>query len=182
MPGQAGGGVMVPVLCLWLACGGAATAQEHPAMQPTRDVAVTYTTGLSGSPLRMSWLVARHLSRSDIARGTWVLSDEVAHSSLAVNDPRKVVLAMPSIDPTRIGMQPDASFTREGEDTVAGQGCTTWGIHAQGMDAKACVTVDGVLLRTDALGMTLTATEVMYAPQDPARFQVPTGYHRQGTP
>jgi hypothetical protein len=50
------------------------------------------------------------------------------------------------------------------------------------VDAKICKTADGVLLRTDGTGMTITATTVKYGPQDPARFHVPAGYHKQDTP
>jgi hypothetical protein len=87
-----------------------------------------------------------------------------------------------SPDPTEIGSQPDARFTREGTDTVGGQTCTIWDVQTQGVDAKICKTADGVLLRTDGTGMTITATTVKYGPQDPARFHVPAGYHKQDTP
>ncbi len=157
---------------------GPAWAQDSPSIYPTRDVAVTYAGGPAG-PLHMSWLAAQHLERSDIAPGIWSLHDESAHTTVVVNDAQKVALDMGFPDPTEIGSQAGASFTREGTDSVGGQACTVWAVHAQGADAKICKTADGVLLRTAAMGMTITATRVTYGPQDPARFHVPADYRKQ---
>ncbi len=158
---------------------GPAEAQDRPPAQPTRDVAVTYSGG-PNAPLRMSWLAAAHLSRSEIAPGIWSLHDQAKHSTMLVNDARKMVLALPMPDPMLVGASPDARFTREGSTTVAGIGCTSWAIHTETADAKACITADGVLLRMEAANMVLTVTEVSYAPQDTERFAVPAGYSRQG--
>ncbi len=173
-----------PHLCLGvlLVSGGSALAQDRPPIYPTRDVTVTYAGGPGVPPVRMSWLAAQHLARGDMAPGIWSLHDESAHTTVMVNDAEKAVLDMPMPDPTEIGSQPDARFTREGTDTVGGQTCTIWDVQTQGVDAKICKTADGVLLRTDGMGMAITATTVKYGPQDPARFHVPAGYHKQDTP
>lgn len=180
---RAGAAAWLPGLGLGILSlsGDPARAKDRPPMYPTRDVTVTYA-GAPGAPLHMSWLAAQHLARSDIAPGIWTLHDETTRATLMVNDAEKVLLEMPMADPTEVGTQPDASFTRKGTDIVAGQACTIWSIHAQGVDVTACETADGVLLRSDAMGMTITATAVKYAPQDPARFHVPPDYHKQGPP
>ncbi len=176
------------VPCRWGAClgllvlvTGPAWAQDRPPIYPTRDVAVTYAGGPTG-PLHMSWLAAQHLERSDIAPGIWSLHDEAAHTTVMVNDAQKAELDMPFPDPTEIGSQPDATFTRDGTDSIGGQACTIWVVHEQGADATICKTADGVLLRTAAMGMTITATQVAYGPQDPARFHIPADYRKQATP
>lgn len=156
-----------------------AFAQGHPQMQPTRDVTVTYS-GVTGAPVHMSWLVAEHLMRTDIAPGIWGVHNEASNTTEMVNDAQHVVMSMPMMmDPTQIGAQPGARFTRAGSNTVAGLECTLWDIQVAGGDAKACVTADGVLLHLDAMGITLDATDVTYAAQDPARFHVPADYTKQ---
>ena len=77
-----------------------------------------------------------------------------------VNDRLKAVLTMPLADPTPLGQSPDAHFTRQSTDAVAGFPCTVWDIQASGIGAKACITADGLLPRMDAMGMVLTATAV----------------------
>ncbi len=57
---------------------------------------------------------------------------------------------------------------------------TSWVIQSGAADARACITADGVPLRTEAANIILTATEVSYTPQDPERFAVPAGYKRGG--
>ena len=162
-----------------LLCAGSAAAQDRPSAQPTRDVAVTYS-GMPNAPLRMSWLAAAHLSRSEVAPGIWILHDQAQHSTLLVNDARKAVIVLPMPDPMLIGASPDARFTREGSATFGGIGCTSWAIHTGAADARACITADGVPLRMEAANIVLTATEVSYTPQDPGRFAVPAGYKREG--
>jgi hypothetical protein len=74
---------------------------------------------------------------------------------------------------------------REGTDRVAGQACTVWRIDPPAGEEdevkRACITADGVPLRLvsgegSEAETDYVATEVSYAPQDPARFRVPQGY------
>ena len=49
----------------------------------------------------------------------------------------------------------------------------------QGIDAKICKTKDGVLLHSEGIDPTLTATDVKYGAQDSAYFQIPADYHKE---
>jgi predicted regulator of Ras-like GTPase activity (Roadblock/LC7/MglB family) len=73
---------------------------------------------------------------------------------------------------------------RIGADTVAGIGCDVWEFQSNAADGEtkatqACVTGDGILLRTQEVGAadpSLIATKVDRGAQDPALFTVPAGY------
>ena len=96
-----------------------------------------------------------------------------------VNDAEKAVIALRIADSTEIGSQPDAKFILEGTDSIGGQSCTIWRVHTQGVDAKICKTKDGVLLHSEGIDPTLTATDVKYGAQDSAYFQNPADYHKE---
>ncbi|MBR0657159.1 DUF4412 domain-containing protein [Plastoroseomonas arctica] len=166
----------------------AAHAQQ-PTIFPTRDVAITYrATGPQGPMnITMAFSTASGLMRIDVPGGGpmgggWMLFDHRAGSARMVMDQQRMVMTMDgTMVPGGGGFRPspDARFTREGADRVAGLACTNWRIEDRGNRARACLTDDGVMLRaqpeTQGAG-TLEATEISYGPQDPARFTVPTGY------
>jgi hypothetical protein len=69
---------------------------------------------------------------------------------------------------------------REGQDTVAGEPCELWRIDTgrAGEPVHACITADGIALRTDAMvgGRKETVFEISSlsrAAQDPAAFRMP---------
>ncbi|HEY4251694.1 MAG TPA: DUF4412 domain-containing protein [Roseomonas sp.] len=165
-----------------------------PSLFPTRDVAVTYRT--SGAPhgvpqeVQMAWLVSGHLMRVDLPAGAqagpmaggWMLLDQRNNRAQVVMEHQRLVMQVDGR--TMPGGQgfnpsPNARFTREGTERVAGTNCTTWRVEDAGHAARACLTEDGVLLRVqnDAQpGQVLEATRISYGAQDPARFQVPAGF------
>jgi hypothetical protein len=156
---------------------------------PTRDVQVRYQSedptmpGASpGSPPRGDCASRRGAARGHAGghRGGGAFS--VLEAEREFHDLGRIasVLVAP--------YQPTGSnrrLRREGTDRVAGQACTVWRIDPPAGEEdevkRACITADGVPLRLvtgegSEAETDYVATEVSYAPQDPARFRVPQGY------
>lgn len=90
------------------------------------------------------------------------------------NPPRTEWLRLPAGDRAgRLTANPDAFFTAEGTDTIAGHACTRWRIEdllRRARPETACVTADGVILRrTDAAG-TMTVVQLSPGRRDPSLF------------
>ncbi len=165
-----------------------AWAQDRPAaIFPTRDVSVTYRA-TDNQTLTMSWLTNGQLLRVDMpqAQGAAIV-DQAKQSVMVVMDAQRMVMELPAGAGGPGGMQiptapgANARFTREGTETIAGLQCTNWRYAEGNRSGRACVTNDGVLLRAnggDGAGNAggITATEVRFGPQDPARFRAPPGY------
>jgi hypothetical protein len=186
---------MRPILAaLLLALPVAAAAQSQPTLFPTRDVAVTYRTsgGPQGGPqeVQMSWLVAQRLMRVDLPAGGapgpmsggWMLLDQRNNRAQVVIEQQRMVM---NVDGHAVpggqgfNPSPNARFTREGNERIAGTACTVWRVEDGANRARACLTDDGVLLRAQndsQPGQTLEATRIAYGAQDASRFQVPAGY------
>lgn len=180
---------------LLLALPSAALAQSAPpALFPTRDVTVSYrmSGGPQGAPqdIQMSWLTSQHLMRVDLPAsaqegpmaGGWMLLDQRSNRAQMIMERQRMVMNVEGqVVPGGQGFtpSPNARFTREGSERVAGNACTVWRVEDGSHRARACLTEDGVLLRVqnDARpDQMLEATRVAYGAQDPARFQVPAGY------
>lgn len=164
-----------------------ALAQDRPpAIFPTRDVAVTYRMA-DNQTLTMAWLTAGQLLRVDApqAQGA-VIIDQAKQTMMVVMDAQRMVMDIPagmsgpSGGPMPMAPGPNARFTREGTATIAGLPCTIWLYQEGNRNGRACVTNDGVLLRADGGDGRntggITATEVRFGAQDPARFRAPPGY------
>ena len=71
-------------------------------------------------------------------------------------------------------------------DTVLGHRCTVWTIRGPEGEGEACITAEGVMLRSRGAAMgasgSMVATQVAFGAQDPARFQVPQGYQTMQMP
>ena len=165
-----------------------ALAQTMPALQPTRDVDVTYRVPLPGAPgtfllQRLRWSAAHRQQRVDLpSSGNWMVLDFAAHRMALVHDDSREVLELPSpqgADQAGAG----AGYTRLAAATVAGLPCTEWRtVDTRGSETLACYTDDGVLLRATAGIRTLMeAVQVRYEPQAASVFQTPAGYTRQTT-
>lgn len=175
-----------------------AVAQERPPIEPTRDVAVTYRIlgSMAGqdSRMRMAWLAAQGLQRSDMpgGMGGWMLLDRRAGRGFMVLDDQRMVMQTPDIRQqiaTYGEPGPNARITREGTDRVANTACNVWRVEDQGQSSRICVTADGVMLRAIASNPRqpgqeggVEAVAVEYGPQDPARFRVPAGYQTMQMP
>jgi len=167
-----------------------AAAQDRPPVQPSRDVSVTYRAegGPPGQPaqaeMRLSWLNAERKMRMDLPGGAgWSVTDTTNGQTFMVQEAQRLVLRMPSdpAHPNPMQPPPDMRFTRGGAETILGQRCTVWRFSGAQGQGEACVTDDGVMLRSSGSGPgagagSLTATALSFAAQDPARFQAPQGY------
>jgi hypothetical protein len=150
-----------------------AAAQDRPQLTPTRDVAVTYRqTGASAPqgmpPIVIAWNAASGLMRSEMAGIGWSVVDMRAGRGFLVMEQMRTIMDMPAGQLAVLpGQSPKASFRREGTATVAGLPCTIWFVQDGSSQGRAW----------------LEATQVRFAPQDPARFQRPQGYQAmQGMP
>jgi hypothetical protein len=166
-----------------------AAAQQAPAMFPTRDVAITYRSvgGGQAPPLvtAMAWIAARKMLRMDIPGIGWSVANHGATppSGFIVMQEARRVMDMPAAVLARqLGAQGDARFTREGTERIAGHACTLWRFQSADGEGQVCMTADGVMLRSagtlQGQPTGIEATEVTYAAQDPARFELPAGYDR----
>lgn len=168
-----------------------AAAQDRPPLTPSRDVAVTYRFeggppgpgGAQGAEMRLSWLASEGRMRTDLPGGIgWSLTDTRSGEVTMVQDAQRMIMQMPR-DPSRpnpLAPPPDMKFTRGGTDTVLGYRCTVWTVQGNEGSGEACVTEDGVMLRSRGMagGQSggMVATQVAYGAQDPTRFRVPQGY------
>lgn len=164
-----------------------ASAQDRPIFYPTRDVSVVYRiTGpeAEGQEMRVSWLSAEQKLRSDLPGGMgWAVLDRRSKRAFMVMDAQRVVMEMPLGGP---GGPPlpepgeNAHFTRGGNATVAGYSCTLWRYQEGQNSGEACITKDGVMLRSsgtyDGHRGGMEAKQVTYGAQDAARFRPPEGY------
>ncbi|HSI38983.1 MAG TPA: hypothetical protein VLA00_00360 [Xanthobacteraceae bacterium] len=171
-------------MTLLAALGGAAA---EPLPRPSVDFAVKGTT-----PGREASL--------DLAHRGGQLRLDVGVAGLpggvtGLIDPkrRKVVVlaAVPGMQNVAIEMDLPAEYAfasmpaegvRGGAATVAGEACEVWRSTVKGVPepVEACITADGIVLRTEASingrrRVVFEATEVVRAPQDPARFALPPG-------
>lgn len=161
-----------------------ALAQDRPAITPTRDVSVAYrATGPgNGAEMRISWLAANGLMRVDMPGGQGFMVADMRGNTpgFMVMEAQRMIMDVPVSQLPATSMQPSASarFTREGTARIANTDCTIWRMEDQGRSGRACLTADGVMLRAEGDGRQgqIEATSVAYGPQDPARFQRPSGY------
>ncbi len=163
-----------------------ALAQDRPAYMPTRDVSVAYrATGQgpgNGAEIRISWLASTGLMRVDMpgGQGFMVANPRGNTPGFMVMEAQRMIMDVPTSQLPAASMQPSASarFTREGTARIANTDCTIWRLEDQGRSGRACLTADGVMLRAEGDGRPgqIEATSVEYGPQDPARFQRPSGY------
>jgi hypothetical protein len=178
----------------------AAAQQDRPPEAPTRDVALTYRVFGGAVPagraeLRMAWLAAEGLVRTELPGGMWTVADAKNPArGFMVMEQMRMVMPMPAgAEAPRGAAAPgDAAaaatrYARAGTAAYAGQSCTVWCYeNANQRDGEVCVTADGVTLRAastrkgETAGM--EATQVEYGPQDPSRFRRPNGYQVLGPP
>ncbi len=171
-----------------------AGAQDRPRLEPTRDVAVTYRlvgTGAQGQ-VSLAWRASGRQARMDNPDGSFLIADLAGGSGFMAHDQHRELMVLPA-PPTDGGIPglvpPGGSFSREGADKVAGQDCVAWRVRMpDGSGGRACITADGVVLRSVGSGgagqpeQGLEATAVSYAAQNPARFARPAGYREIAAP
>jgi hypothetical protein len=160
-----------------------------PAVQPTRDVDVTYRVPVPGGGdasilQRLRWSAAGRRQRVDMpTSGTWMVLDFNARRMAVVRDAAREVLDMPA-PPGADQPGAGAAFTQVGASSVAGLACTEWRtVDTRGAETQACYTGDGVLLRATAgTRVLMEAIHVAYTPQGADVFQTPADYaHTQSS-
>ncbi len=163
-----------------------AAAQDRPRLEPARDVSVTYRlVGEQGS-VALAWRAAGRQARLTNPDGSYLLLDLAANRAIMASDQHREFMALPA-PPATDGipglLPPGARFTRQGSDRIAGQDCTVWAVAVEGTAGRACITADGVVLRSLGPGQGggeagLEATAVTYAAQPATAFAPPRGYRQ----
>ncbi len=167
-----------------------AGAQSQPPLFPTRDVAITYRAegaGQGQTQIDMAWLAAQQLLRIDLPGMGWLVADQRSNRAFMVMEQQRILMDLPMEQAMRQHMPgPNARFTREGTDRVAGHSCTIWRFEEGSRQGRACLTTDGAMLRATGSGPdgrgSIEATVVNFGRQDPARFARPQGYQSIQTP
>jgi hypothetical protein len=163
-----------------------ALADQPPAVQPQRDVDVTYKVPVAGQGnmailQRLRFSAALRRQRVDLpTSGNWMMLDFANHTMAMVRDQSKEIVELPA--PANAALPgAGAGFTRQGDATVAGLACTEWRTHdTRGQETVACYTADGVLLRArNDSGTLMEAVQVNYGALPEAVFALPDGYTRQ---
>lgn len=179
----------------WVALGVAiawpAVAQEHPLMQPSRDVMVEYQ--VSGRPnagpnqphtIRMYYSDHGTKMRVEaLGQPGYSIADRAGNRTLVVMPQQHMYMEMP-YDPTRAMAfeGKDGTFTRRGTDTVAGVRCTVYHGQTPRHTGDVCLTDDGLLLRAKSddpgQGGDLVAIAVTYGAQPASLFEPPPGFQK----
>jgi hypothetical protein len=172
-----------------------ALAQDRPPLTPTRDVTVTYritgdTPRGAPPPMTVSWQAATGTMRTDMPGGMgWMVADTRNGRAFMVMEQMRMVMDIPAAQAQAMSARAGserATFRREGTATVAGLRCTIWAVQDGDNRGRTCVTDDGVVLRAEGSSQGrsggMEATQVTFAPQDPARFQRPQGYQTMQMP
>ncbi len=189
---------VLPIGLLFLAAAG-----EAPVMNPTRDVTVTYKVlkaEVAGGPAKL--VIARDGTDSHLRIDSYIFADATipyeglifdykANRVLALLYSRQVALDSPGsgFEIPGLTMAPDMTYQRKGDETVAGMACTDWAVTPAAKDAAkpearkaepftACVTADGVLLRSVSATREMEATTVSFDPIPAAKFTVPPDLKR----
>lgn len=165
-------------------------AQEHPLMQPSRDVAVEYRVNGAGEKPGQPQTVRMYFSelgakfRVDVVgQPGYSIMDRAGNRMLVVMPDQRMVMEVP-FDPRRAMDfdSKDGTFTRRGTDTVAGVRCTVYDGRTPRHSGEVCLTDDGVMLRVKSEnageGGNLEATKVTYGPQQPSLFTAPPDFQK----
>lgn len=171
-----------------------AAAQDRPPDVPTRDVSATYRVeggppGAAPETIKMAYKANGDKMRIDEDHVTYTIMDGADRRTFVVNVPEKAYFQVPfNPEEERGALPPGTKFARMGTDTVAGLPCTIWRAQIDSSASTACITADGVMLRSeqpapDGSVQKMIATSVEYSPQPDSLFQAPVGYKRvQGPP
>jgi hypothetical protein len=157
-----------------------AWADAPPAIQPTRDVDVTYKVPVGGKDMallqRLRFSAAARKQRVDLpTSGNWMVLDFAAHRLSMVRDESHEIVDMPAPPAGST-----AGFARVGPANVAGLPCTEWRTRdTRGAQTVACYTDDGVLLQArNENAVLMQAVTVNYDTQNESIFALPETYTR----
>jgi hypothetical protein len=166
---------LIPALTGWLRA-----AEQLPLFLPSRDVSVTYDVTWSDKPgvqERMSWSAGQRLERVDGPLSS-IIFDRKAKEIVLLNPASHTYSVLDGVPRWAIEPQPSTRVTRGANFVIAGLPCTSWSWRDDDEEMHvACVTQDGVVLRLIIDGQTkLEALSVIYGPQSPGLFDIPSGY------
>ena len=167
-----------------------AAAQEHPRVQPSRDVVVDYRVegaaaevvpGGAPGRLRLSWDAAGQRLRAEAeGRTQALLADLRGHTAMMVDSALHTAITLPvrGGDIQALSLE-GARLTRRGTVAVAGLGCTEYDVQASRGTGTVCLTPDGVALRgrgvVNGRSGSFMAESVSYGALPPMLFQPPPG-------
>ena len=152
---------------------------DAPALAPVRDVTVTYRVVKAIAPGGPAKLVFQQTAGAAKTRiDSYIFADaRTSHEGMIVDretgqvsilvyarqmavETHPQAFAIPGIT-----MTPDMRFQRLGNRVIAGLECTDWNVAPATGDARtACITSDGVVLRTASAKRELEATFVKFEP------------------
>jgi hypothetical protein len=182
---------LVPV-CLLLAAAG-----ETPPLMPAGDVTVTYRVVHAVAPGGPAKVTATYdVQGARLRTDNFIFPDAKSpyegtifnsktKQFLNLRYGRRLVLeSKDDLGVPGISLNAGMSFQRQGQATVNGTGCTEWAVTVPGKESwTACISADGVLLRSVSPTRELEAESVSFAPLRPDAFQVPNDLRRfQGAP
>jgi hypothetical protein len=180
---------------LGLATAVPAAANDHPLLQPTSDVMVEYhvsgvTQGQHRSDTVRMYFTdhGTKLRIEPVGQPAYSIMDRTAGRMIMVMTPQHAYMEMP-YDPKRVMAfeSADETFTRLGNDTIAGIGCTIYDARRQDHSGQVCISHDGLMLRAKSdnpaqAGGGLEATHVAYGPQPASLFAPPPGFLKMDIP
>ena len=190
---------VIGLLALAPALTTSAAAGEHPLFAPARDVAVVYRlasdTPTGGVPAprpdTMTFAYSARIGRMRVDAGVndYTITDRGAGWTYVVLRAQRSYLverADSAATPAFL-LSENATYTRVGDDMVAGLPCTVWRIARQGWEAMGCVSSDGVILRhvsqiSGGGTASIEAISVVYSVRPPALFEPPSGFQRLEMP
>ncbi|HJQ55999.1 MAG TPA: hypothetical protein VJ890_03785 [Vineibacter sp.] len=169
---------LATILTLGLpAADGRAEKLPLPSVDYAADGNIMMHTGNVASTMRHAGGKIR-IDAAPNGNATTVYFDLAAPTATIVTERHGQKIAM-QVDASQVGgaiATAGIDAKRMGEDTVLGESCIIYEFEVTpGRPMQACVTQDGIGLRSYELGRMLwQATRVTRAPQDPALFKVPT--------
>ena len=173
-------------------------AWAQPRLVPEADVQVLYRLsgpaaaaipGGAADGVRLEWDAAGERLRSEPVGGpVYAIADLGRHVADVVFATQNTYFELPlrAGDPQTLLYGAisggDAHFTRTAADRVLAIPCTNWKVTARKLDATACITDGGVVLRAsgtwDGHEGTLTAVSVSHDAPAAERFRPPDGFFR----
>lgn len=166
----------------------AAAGPERPQLTPTREASVLYRIASSPTEsyeIRITSLAGNSRRRIDLPDKTYMLINPVAEQLQMVSPFEGTVMNVPWS--SGLGLQftldPSMKFSRKGTATIAGLRCTTYGVSTAVTSGEACVTDDGVMLRTLAQNnrgqrTAVEAISVSYTPAPDTDYVPPASFER----
>jgi len=168
-----------------------ASAQDRPALAPTRDVTVTYElTGVSqqngATTMRVVYADSGRRVRLDFfafpaAASPFgsIIFDAPANQVLSMIYAQQKYSVLPATGRANPGLllSDKMAYVRKADETIAGLTCTDWQItNGAAFAGSACVTADGVVLRairTQPRPGTMEASTVTYGTPSASIFKPP---------